>query len=77
MAFIHDDTLQQYLTTCKTLEGHTEENMTAMHDYILENAYYCALTTSSMNAVYSEDFAELVFREREFLRAGACSYNLD
>lgn len=77
MAFIHDDTLQQHLTTCKTLEGHTEENMTAMHDYILENAYYCALTTSSMNAVYSEDFAELVFREREFLRAGACSYNLD
>lgn len=77
MAFIHDETLQDYLTTCSSLDGHTTENMDAMHDYILENGYYCALTTSAMNAVYSEDFANLVYRESEFLRAGACDYYLD
>lgn len=77
MAYIHDETLQDYLVTCTTLEGHTTENMNAMHDYILENGYYCALTTSAMNAVYSEDFASLVYRESEFLRAGACDYYLD
>lgn len=77
MAFIHDDKLQDYLVTCKTLDGHTEENMDAMHEYILENAYYCALTTTSMNAVYSEDFATLTYREKEFLRAGSCEYYLD
>ena len=77
MAFIHDDTLQEYLESCTSLEGHTEEKMTEMHEYILENAYYCALTTTSMNAVYSEDFATLAYRENEFLRAGACEYYLD
>ena len=77
MAYIHDETLQDYLVTCTSLEGHTSENMDPMHDYILENGYYCALTTTAMNAVYSENFANLVYRENEFLRAGACDYYLD
>lgn len=77
MAYIHDDTLQDYLTTCTTLDGHTTENMNAMHDYILENGYYCALSTNAMSAVYNSDFASLVYRENEFLRAGACDYYLD
>ena len=77
MAYIHDDTLQDYLVTCTTLDGHTTENMNAMHDYILENGYYCALSTNAMSAVYNSNFANLVYRENEFLRAGACDYYLD
>lgn len=77
MAYIHDDKLQDYLTLCNSLEGHTEENMTEMHQYYLDNAYYHALTSTAMNGVYSEDFATLVYRESEFLRAGACDYYLD
>lgn len=77
MAFVKDDTLQDYLNTARSLEGHTEENMTALHDYVLENAYYYALVSSQINAVYDEHFANLVYRESEFLRAGACDYYLD
>ena len=51
--------------------------MNAMHDYILENGYYCALSTNAMSAVYNSNFANLVYRENEFLRAGACDYYLD
>ena len=77
MAMVHDDTLQNLLKTAGTVEGHTEENMTAMHDYILENAYYYAVCTPRMTAVYSDVFKTLVYRENEFLRPGSCEYNLD
>ncbi len=76
-AQIHDDTLQEYLLECATVEGHTEENMTKLHDYILENAYYYAVCTPRMTAVYSDAMASLVYRESEFLRPGSCDYYLD
>ena len=77
MAFIADDTLQEKLLNVMSLAGHTDENTTDMVDYILENGYYYALCSPATNAVYSEDFAKLVYRESEFLRAGACDYYLD
>lgn len=77
MAMIHDDTLQSYLVECATVEGHTEENMTKLHDYILENGYYYAVCTPRMTATYSDVFASLVYRENEFLRPGSCDYYLD
>ena len=76
-AMIHDDTLQNYLLTCATVEGHTEENMMEMHNYILDNAYYYAVCIPRTTAVYSDDFATLVYREHEFLRPGSCDYYLD
>lgn len=76
-AMIHDETLQSYLLECATVEGHTEENMTKLHDYILENAYYYGVCTPRMTAVYSDDLATLVYRENEFLRPGSCDYYLD
>ena len=77
MAYIHDEKLQEFLVLCNSLEGHTAEKMTEMHQYYLDNAYYHALSSTAMNGVYSEDFATLVYRESEFLRAGACDYYLD
>lgn len=77
MAFIADSQLQEHLLTVNSIEGHTQENETAMVDYVLENGYYYALCSPATNAVYSEDFATLVYRESEFLRAGACDYYLD
>ncbi len=76
MAFISDDTLQKKLLTVNSIAGHTEENETDMVKYILENGYYYALCSPATNAVYSEDFASLVYRESEFLRPGACDYYL-
>lgn len=77
MAFIADDTLQDYLVTCKTVDGHTDENLEEAHQYILDNAYYHAICSPQMNACYNEDFATLVYRESEFLLPGACDYYLD
>ena len=77
MAFLHDDELQELFMTANTVDGHNEENMTRVHDYIVENAYYHALCMPQMNAVYSKDFATLVYRESEFLLPGACDYYLD
>lgn len=77
MAFLHDDTLQGLFETANTVDGHNEENMTKVHDYIVENAYFHALCMPKMNAVYSKDFANLVYRESEFLLPGACDYYLD
>ena len=51
--------------------------MAKVHDYIVENAYYHALCMPKMNAVYSKEFANLVYRESEFLLPGACDYYLD
>jgi ABC-type transport system substrate-binding protein len=39
MAMIKDDTLQNDLKTASTIDGHTKENMAALHQYILDNAY--------------------------------------
>ena len=75
--FIHDEKLQELFTTAKTVGQHTDENMTILHDYILENAYQYALVTPRINAVCSTDFAELIYRENEFLLPGACDYYLD
>lgn len=77
MSFIRDDTLQSLFETASSIEGHTKENIAAVHDYILENAYYYAMCTPTINAVYDKDFAQLTYREHEFLRPGASEYYLD
>lgn len=77
MAFIADDTLQEKLLSVNSIEGHTEENQTDMVNYILENGYYYAICSPATNAVFSEDFATLTYRESEFLRAGSCDYYLE
>lgn len=77
MSFIHDEELQRQLLLCKSLEGHTSANMSAMHQYMLDNAYFYAICAPQMNATFHKDFATLVYRENEFLRPGACEYYLD
>lgn len=77
LAAINDDTLQSDLLTAATLDGHTAENMATLHQYILDNAYYCAVCTPEMTGVYSNTFASLVYREHEFLRPGSCDYYLN
>ena len=77
LAFVKDDTLQQMLTTAATVTGHTAENMTKLHSYVLDNAYYYGVCTPEMTGVYSNVFATLVYREHEFLRPGSCDYYLD
>lgn len=77
LAMIKDDKMQSMLLKSSTLAGHTAENMTELHNYILDNAYYYGVCTPEMTGVYSNVFATLVYREHEFLRPGSCDYYLD
>ena len=77
MAFINDDKLQELFETASSVDGHTPENMQALNDYNLEQGYFYAVVSPEINAVYSNKFASLAFREGEFLAPGACEYYLD
>ncbi len=59
--FIDDDKLVDLLYTCKSLDGHTEENLNEFHEYVVDNAYMkgfyneysCAVMNKAFTAVYS------------------------
>ena len=59
--FIDDDKLVELLYTCKTLDGHTPENLDAFHKYATDNAYMmglyngysCAVMNNKYSAVYN------------------------
>lgn len=77
MSFIKDDVLQETYETAAAIDTHDAEHMTAFVDYVQENAYFYAVCSPKINAVYSDDFAQLNYRENEFLRPGSCDYYLD
>ena len=58
-----DETLQKLFSTAYTMEGHTEENMTALLDYAIsdDNAYIDALCIACSNVVYSKAFSSLYY----------------
>ena len=59
--FIDDDYLVDLLYTCKSLDGHTEENLDLFHEYCIENAYMmglyngytCGVISNKYTAVYN------------------------
>ncbi len=71
-----DDKLTEWYNTCSTQEGHTDENMDAMQQYWIENAYFNPLVVYVTNTVYSTDIANLFYRDGALV-PGACSYYLD
>lgn len=78
LGFYVDDELQRQFELCKTLDGHTEENMDALHAYIVENCYVQPLAYRIEKIVYnSEKFATLVVGEGNVLWLNACDYYLD
>jgi ABC-type transport system substrate-binding protein len=57
--FIDDPQLQRLLDTGKTIDGHTQPNVTAFTDYILDNAYYYQLNYITNAVVYSSKITEI------------------
>lgn len=59
--FIDDEHLTELLYTCKSLDGHTEENLDAFHQYTVENAYAmglyngytCSVVSNKITAYYN------------------------
>lgn len=58
--FIDDEKLVDLLYTCKSLDGHTEDNLNAFHEYVVENAYmkglYNGYTCAVMNNAYTATY---------------------
>jgi len=77
MGFIHDETMQEMFMNANTIETHTPENMTALHDYILDHAYLYHLAYGTGFSVYTSDITEIVYRENTSFIPSACVYNLD
>jgi ABC-type transport system substrate-binding protein len=77
MGFIHDETMQEMFMNANTIETHTPENMSALHDYILDHAYLYHLAYGTGFSVYTSDVTEIVYRENTSFIPSACVYNLD
>lgn len=76
MGFIHDQTMQDMFMTANTIVTHTEENMNALHQYILDHAYLYHLAYGTGFSVYSSDILELVYRENTSFLPSASTYQL-
>lgn len=74
MGFVYDETLQELFMTANTIENHTPENMTALHEYILDNAYLYHLAYGTGFSVYTSDITEIVYRENTSFFPAASSY---
>ena len=77
IGFIHDETMQKLFETANTAAGHTAENMTKVHDHIIQNAYHKWIGYGKSSAVYTNKIADLVYREGNTVLPGSCTYYLD
>lgn len=74
MNFITDDTLQELVTTCNTVEGHTDENVQELHDYIIENAYGRGLFAAKTYNIVTSDVTELAMNYKYNIVPGKCIF---
>ena len=73
--FIFDDKLQADLATVNTDEGHTEENVKALYNYIVDNAYGYGLLCGTSYFAMNEKFQKLSFNASIILSPNSCIYN--
>ncbi len=74
MGFVLDETMQQMYGEANTIAGHTDENMTKLHDYILENGYLYLIGYGTGYSVYTSNITELVYRENTSFLPSACTF---
>lgn len=73
--FIFDDYLQEQLALVNTDEGHTEENVKALYEYIVDNAYGYGLLCGTSYYAMNEKFQKLSFNASIMLSPNSCVYN--
>lgn len=72
--FVYDDTLQELILVARTLDGHTDENLQAAHDYIIENAYAYGICNFKVNYVITSSCSSVVCSFKGAVLPGACTY---
>lgn len=73
--FIMDDTLQEKLNFVNTDEGHTEENVKELYNYIVDNAYGYGLLCGTSYFAMSDKLKKLSFNASIMLSPNSCIYN--
>lgn len=71
---INDSELQKLIDTAITVNGHTEENITALHNYIKDNALIYALFSPYIYTVANKNMTEEWLTEGMWLVPGCCKY---
>lgn len=72
--FVKDDQLQSLLAAALTIEGHTEENMDAFHQYLKEQCYGVGLVQNLSNIAHTDTIQKIVVDARGQVIPGACEY---
>lgn len=73
--FVCDEELQALLTACASREGHTEENIMAFHDYIVENAYIRGNLRLINTVVYDNSLiSSVALSQTNDIIPGGCTY---
>lgn len=70
--FIEDDELQRLLLEACSIDGHTEESVIAVHNYLKDNAYVYGLCSREGYIVHSDNIATVVFDTRKQVVPGCC-----
>lgn len=72
--FITDEELQSLISLVNTAEGHTDENVQALHELIIENAYGRGLFATSSHNVSRSTMTELCMSFKLKILPGGCVY---
>lgn len=75
--WVKDDYLQQLLETARSLEGHTQENVDALHYYVKDQAYLYGLIGGHDYIVHVDGITKVFLDARGFIIPGACEYSAD
>ncbi len=69
-----DPQIQTLLNAVNTVGGNTPENISAFHDYIIENFYGYGLFSECKSDVISNEITELCWNFQDYLIPGGCIY---
>lgn len=73
-AGVNDEVLEAMLQEAVNVNGHTSENMTALHEYIAEHAYMYGLMNKELFVVNSSIITEPCVNGDNWLLPGCCTY---
>jgi len=72
--FINDPTFQELLSTCMAEATNTQENLDALHNYVIEHAYSRGLFASYESSIYSSDILQICNSYKYAIIPGGCIY---
>lgn len=72
--FVRDDELQRLISLCMAEETNTQENLDALHDYVIEHAYGRGLFATAESAIFSDEILQICNSYKYAIIPGGCIY---